>query len=385
MEVFEANLPVWGALILWGGIAGLAAVAGRAAVALVAGPILMVSLCINGYVALQMFALLLFVCYAAFAKSPPRTLMTATGVITISVIVFSWASTAGELGRLSDLRREYPLVSVSDRLAHERSRSQPSILETSDGWIKEDRYTALRRHQENADDASNWRSRARTHSLYVLHSRTYDHFVTSAGFGYIRMGPIRPEIVRLPKVETIELTCTRPDANHRDLDEPLAVPTPPRLEELHWQGAGSFLSTERLGFIQDVDHVAGFEPHAFTRAPLLTSDQKTGSVEEDWQVARLELVSLLKHVSPRVYESNFLPNMELLSSDDVPTRELDDFEARALPQLRTHQDVVIDTASEPGTIRMLGALRADRDCLQCHSVRRGELLGAFSYRLQPLR
>ena len=32
-------------------------------------------------------------------------------------------------------------------------------------------------------------------------------------------------------------------------------------------------------------------------------------------------------------------------------------------------------------IRMLGALRASKQCVQCHQVPRGELLGAFSYEL----
>jgi hypothetical protein len=30
---------------------------------------------------------------------------------------------------------------------------------------------------------------------------------------------------------------------------------------------------------------------------------------------------------------------------------------------------------------MLGSLRAAKQCLDCHNVQRGELLGAFSYRL----
>ena len=31
--------------------------------------------------------------------------------------------------------------------------------------------------------------------------------------------------------------------------------------------------------------------------------------------------------------------------------------------------------------QMLGSLRAAKPCLDCHNVQRGELLGAFSYRL----
>ena len=39
----------------------------------------------------------------------------------------------------------------------------------------------------------------------------------------------------------------------------------------------------------------------------------------------------------------------------------------------------------PNRIRMVGSLRAGKDCMECHSIRRGELLGAFSYELVPPR
>jgi hypothetical protein len=34
-------------------------------------------------------------------------------------------------------------------------------------------------------------------------------------------------------------------------------------------------------------------------------------------------------------------------------------------------------------IRMVGSVRAAKDCLDCHSVDRGHLLGAFTYELVP--
>jgi hypothetical protein len=58
---------------------------------------------------------------------------------------------------------------------------------------------------------------------------------------------------------------------------------------------------------------------------------------------------------------------------------MDSFEKRSLNRMRAGEDVII----EPGghRIRMLGSLRATKQCLECHSVDRGELLGAFSYEL----
>ena len=70
---------------------------------------------------------------------------------------------------------------------------------------------------------------------------------------------------------------------------------------------------------------------------------------------------------------------------NAETRLVDDFEQRALTQLRNGEDIVLD--QQLNTIRLVGAVRAAKQCLDCHSVRRGELLGAFSYlldRKQPI-
>jgi hypothetical protein len=132
------------------------------------------------------------------------------------------------------------------------------------------------------------------------------------------------------------------------------------------------VAAERIGLVQDRDHVVGFEPHRFTQMP---------QSKADFQLLRLELVSLLKHAVPVAYVSEHLPRMDQLNA--APTRSLDDFERHSLDLLRTDEDLVIDDA--PNRIRMVGSLRAGKDCMECHSVRRGELLGAFSYELVPTR
>jgi hypothetical protein len=65
---------------------------------------------------------------------------------------------------------------------------------------------------------------------------------------------------------------------------------------------------------------------------------------------------------------------------DAPTRPLDDFEAERLPKLRAGEE--LSTAQGPRRVRMLGAIRAQADCLRCHGVNQGDLLGAFSYDLR---
>ncbi len=98
----------------------------------------------------------------------------------------------------------------------------------------------------------------------------------------------------------------------------------------------------------------------------------------NWIVERIELISLLKHSPPVAYVTDTLPIMDELTN--VPTRPLNPFEARSLEQLRTQEDITIDDRGH--YIRMVGSLRASSDCLKCHDVPRGTLLGAFSYRLR---
>ena len=64
----------------------------------------------------------------------------------------------------------------------------------------------------------------------------------------------------------------------------------------------------------------------------------------------------------------------------APTRALTGFEERSLASLRNGEDLVTDATVN--RIHLLGAVRAARQCLDCHNVERGALLGAFSYELR---
>ena len=98
----------------------------------------------------------------------------------------------------------------------------------------------------------------------------------------------------------------------------------------------------------------------------------------EWQLAKLELVSLLKSPMPRVYLSRNLPNMKELAN--ARTRELNAFEIESLAKLQSGERLIIE--SDDAEIRMLGSVRAASQCVGCHSVKRGKLLGAFSYILR---
>jgi len=137
-----------------------------------------------------------------------------------------------------------------------------------------------------------------------------------------------------------------------------------------------FLDPEGFGAVIEPQlRVVGFITHALHHAPTSGLDDR-----KSWTLDRLELVSLLKFDEPRVYVLDHLPRMDQLSGDNVPTRLLDAFESGALEKLWAAEDVVVSHDGE--NYRMLGSLRAASQCLDCHSAKRGNLLGAFTYFLR---
>jgi hypothetical protein len=104
----------------------------------------------------------------------------------------------------------------------------------------------------------------------------------------------------------------------------------------------------------------------------------TGANQERWEVARLDLVSLFKHAEPVAYVSEELPRMDQLRK--APTRPLDELEKTMLVELQQGEDLQVLLAGD--RIRMMGSIRAAKQCRDCHEVQRGELLGAFSYKLR---
>ena len=102
------------------------------------------------------------------------------------------------------------------------------------------------------------------------------------------------------------------------------------------------------------------------------------AAKEQWQIRRLELVSLLKHAEPAVYLSEHLPRMDELKK--ARTRPLGKFEAQALQSLQEGEDLVAEASTN--RIVLMGSLRASKQCLKCHEQQLGTLLGAFSYELQ---
>jgi hypothetical protein len=221
-----------------------------------------------------------------------------------------------------------------------------------------------------ADNVSRWRE----FQLRFLHEYSVRRFVDSPGFGQSRMptvsnwglmvgidrGP-----VPLQPGSASEVTWSPGDAR------PLAPGDEAPLGHLLVASIVDFVHPRAFGYYKDRRHVAGFAPHRF-------GDEVPRS-EERWKVQRLELISLLLHEEPVVYVSDRLPAMDRMH--DTPTRPLDRFERFGLDTLKRGEDLFVSDA--PDGLRMLGAVRSVKQCVDCHGWGRGDLLGAFAYRLKP--
>ena len=302
-------------------------------------------------------------------------------------------------------RREYPYVSLVERLSYEhkhREAPAPKVGPAGERLLREiDGQYGL------SGDNANPRAR----SLKMLHSDQVEKFVSSQGFGIRRMdmtpSPIYLPIQAIPTIEFAKLpplsaeeSAAAPtsylngDLTQLRKPETGAVKLLPTRDEIvyyHRSSILSFADIPTFGHVKSRDQVAGFTPHGFRDSPQLAliqpralapspnyPDAVVAPDPRNWKIARLELVSLLKHAEPRVYESEHLPRMDELKA--VPTRALTKFESESLAKLREGEEV--PTLSTTNHIQMLGAIRAGNHCLQCHEVPHGTLLGAFSYDLR---
>lgn len=271
------------------------------------------------------------------------------------------------------LREQYPLQSVSERLAYETARSTAEPVTLS---------SVVEQNLQMAEGRG--RSPERGESIERIYRDEPARSSWGSSFGPGSRRWYGMNIVSLPTPRAISLSEPPPRRGCDPPPEPDYVPSSPEqadsaapiaaFRQLHHNGAADFLDPNRFGYVQDREHVAGFEPHAFEYMPAMGSHRTS---DGEWKLEHLELVSLRKPQGPYVYVSEFLPKLDDLKRAD--TRLLDDFETRALSQLRTDEDVVVEESGD--AVRMLGALRAGSHCIRCHSAQRGELIGAFTYEL----
>ncbi len=323
----------------------------------------------------------------AFRLKPTMVVLAAAAAMAASY-GFMLAISVPDLRELSRLRQEFPIESVAGRLAYETAAAKTSS--ESDAASRPPALSPAVERRLTLFEGE-VRGNMRQHMLSSLHSRTSDEFILARGFGPVRMLSVRASRIELPESQPIPLPAL-PDSEPtydpvRGESAPLAggempgrsQPPEKDLLSMHASGVEDLFDRERMGYIRDRDHVVGFQSHRFTRIPELASPKD--QPQAPWKIVRLELVSLLKHEVPVAYVSKNLPQMEELR--DAPTRPLDDFEHQALGRLRSDEDVVIRESTN--RIQMIGSLRAGKNCLECHSVQRGALLGALTYELVPVQ
>jgi hypothetical protein len=288
-----------------------------------------------------------------------------------------------------ELRKRYAFESLADRLKYESAAKgvpAPQLgagaktrLAESEGWF---------------DQGKRWQIRVQ--SLQKLHSAEVEEFVKREGFGLERMPKPGPQYLELPDAPSQPFAAplaaeyrggakvTLPEKGDGPSAAGLRYPSVGSVGQFHATSIFWFAGTDSFGLVRDRDHVAGFRPHQFRGLPQLGEQvppkpgQPPAKPTERWLVSRLELVSVWKSAKPAVYASGNLPRMQELKT--AKTRPLTDFEAKALKALRDGEEVV--TAATPNEIRMVGAVRAAKQCTACHEVKRGTLLGAFSYDLR---
>jgi hypothetical protein len=211
--------------------------------------------------------------------------------------------------------------------------------------------------------------------LQALHERTRRFFVQARGAGAER-GLITDEDVLLnwgTRTSLVEQPGPPADFPLSAGDQLTTVAPEDDHHEHHGFASFLFLNPAGFGFIKNRRQVAGFEPHAFRGQP---GQQSAGT---RMKIDHVQLVGILMLEQPVVYLTDGLPSMEQVRQGK--TRGLDPFEEAGLRSLREGEDLFV--AVKGTTVRMLGALRATKQCLHCHDANRGDLLGALSYTLRP--
>ena len=296
-----------------------------------------------------------------------------------------------------ELRKKYPYESVAPRLEYEKQRVESEKDRPAPKLSAEAASSVKEMDAQLDPKGPMWKwTGVRSESLRLLHSDQVEKFIAREGFGLSRMptpspGELEYQSEPIPFAEKSGASSQVAEGRHLPLptSEKVAaqagnefrLPPVDILGGLVRGNTLEFANAAGFGHVKDREHVAGFQSHQFVYRPDLYYPQPKPGEDpekaEKWLMRSLELVSLLKHDKPAVYVSDHLPRMDDLKA--AKTRPLSDFEAKSLEKLRGGEEFVADATAN--RIVMLGAVRASKQCLECHYVQRGELLGAFSYDL----
>jgi hypothetical protein len=284
-------------------------------------------------------------------------LPVSVAVTLIAYGVTTWYT----LAQFQQLQQRFPVESLEARLPPRPPSSPPRLASST----RLDELETVIEMKQNQD----WLSGVRRGALRRLHTDRVGYFTRSYGFGVGRMMIMNDEYVLKSGARNsppITQPNRTPNASPPDKWEPVAGSG---FGTLHEASVLDFVNPAGFGVFEDRRHVIGFQRHGFSEVP---------GPEERWAVETIDLVGLLLHDEPLAYVSKNLPRMDELRA--APTRPLDSFETQGLATLRKGEELFV-RGSET-RVRMLGAIRSTKQCLDCHGGARGDLLGAFSYSLR---
>jgi hypothetical protein len=184
--------------------------------------------------------------------------------------------------------------------------------------------------------------------LRKLHKIAVDTFISKADFGRSRI-PLPEELYKhVPKDWSLEDLEKQPNVDAKEI------------ERLHLISMMTFATPALAGKKTTAD-----KGHVVANLKL----------PSNWRLHSLGLVGLLLHKQPVVYTTTNEVRMQDLAR--TKKRAIDFLEEAGLDDLRRGEDFYV--REKDGELRMLGAIRATQQCMKCHDVERGHLLGAFSY------
>ena len=149
-------------------------------------------------------------------------------------------------------------------------------------------------------------------------------------------------------------------------------PTWESCEDMHADYAARFESTR------------GFGLSRMAQPPLLDRSGILDLGHTRYAIQSIELVGLMQHNGPVVYAPAY--HGQPVDSIKAKVRGMTEFERAALESFSGGDDIAISPADDAGVLRCMGTLRAKHACVQCHQDKKnGDLLGAFSYNLRPVK
>ena len=342
------------AMVLFGGFAPI--------------PPIVVLMLFNSASLLGMFALTITACICCtFASTRVVALkyFVPSSLFTLAVIYCSlvWIN----YRRLEAIRATAPMESMAQRVPMPRRTGTIPVVAENLDLLEAKISDAYNNRIGDQIDHDRFAER-RAYNLQLMHQQTTQDFINSEGNGFARMPQVAREdwynsnspIWQPESIDSNTLSSQFPDK------APVADWTTD-LKQMHIDGLVNFINVRGFGYIKDREHVAGFRSHEFSALPKA----------ENLKIKRLDLIGLLMHEKPVAYVSEKLPRMSELVK--APTRGLSDFELAGLEALQKGEDLFVREIDS--SIYMVGAIRSVKQCLTCHGGERGDLLGAFSYRL----